>query len=62
VVSDDPGYRGERGLLADVLARRGQWDDHDFVLSGSPAMLRATVAALHARGVPAARLHHDPYD
>lgn len=62
VVSDDPGYQGERGLLADVLARRGQWDDHDFVLSGSPAMLRATVAALHGRGVPAARIHHDPYD
>ncbi|BCJ38488.1 flavohemoprotein [Actinocatenispora thailandica] len=62
VVSHDTGYRGERGLLADVLARRGSWADHDFVLSGSPAMLRSTVAALRALGVPAARIQHDPYD
>jgi len=62
VVSDDPGFHGERGLLADALARRGPWREHDFVLSGSPAMLCATVAALRAQGVPADRIRHDPYD
>jgi NAD(P)H-flavin reductase len=29
VVSDDPSFNGERGLLPDAVARAGSWTDHD---------------------------------
>lgn len=58
-VVGDAAYDGEVGTLADVLARRAPWDGHDFVLSGSPAMLRATLAMLAALGVPPARVRYD---
>ena len=33
----------ERGTLADVVTRYGAWADHDVLVCGSPAMIRATV-------------------
>ncbi|GAA4199320.1 globin domain-containing protein [Actinocatenispora rupis] len=62
VVSGDPTYDGETGTLCDVLARRAPWDDHDFVLSGSPAMTRAALRVLGALGVPLARVRYDPFE
>jgi NAD(P)H-flavin reductase/hemoglobin-like flavoprotein len=58
-VVGDPAYEGEVGTLADVVARRAPWNDHDFVLAGSPSMLRATLAVLGALAVPAARVRYD---
>ena len=59
VVSDDPSFNGERGLLPDAVARAGAWTDHDVVVCGSPDMTRATVNRLTAIGVPADRMTYD---
>lgn len=59
VVSEDPYFNGERGLLPDVVARHGSWPDHDALVCGSPAMTRATVNRLTSLGVPADRLKYD---
>jgi NAD(P)H-flavin reductase/hemoglobin-like flavoprotein len=59
VVSDDPTFAGERGLLPDVVARRGSWTDHDVVICGSPAMTRATHDRLVAGGVAPQRISFD---
>ncbi len=59
VVSDDPSFSGEQGLLADAVARRGTWAEYDVFVAGSPAMTRATVARLRSLGVPAERVRHD---
>ncbi len=59
VVSDDPSFNGERGLLPDAVARAGSWTDHDIVVCGSPDMTRATVNRLTAIGVPADRMTYD---
>jgi NAD(P)H-flavin reductase/hemoglobin-like flavoprotein len=61
-VSDDPGYPGQRGLVSDVTAQHGQWAQHQVYVSGSPPMIRATVAALRARQVPLNRILYDPFD
>jgi NAD(P)H-flavin reductase/hemoglobin-like flavoprotein len=62
VVSDDPAYPGRRGLVSDVAASAGDWTGHHVRVSGSPAMIRATVAALRARQVPLERIGWDPYE
>jgi NAD(P)H-flavin reductase len=59
VVSDDPSFNGERGLLPDAVARAGSWTQHDVVVCGSPDMTRATVNRLTAIGVPADRMTYD---
>jgi NAD(P)H-flavin reductase/hemoglobin-like flavoprotein len=61
-VSDDPGYPGRRGRIGDVAAGHRNWAGHQILVSGSPAMIGATAAALHARGVPPAEIRYDPYD
>ncbi|HEV2088850.1 MAG TPA: globin domain-containing protein [Cryptosporangiaceae bacterium] len=60
--SDDPTWSGEHGTLPDLLERYGPWAAHDAYASGSPAMLRATVARYRALGVPAERIRHDVFD
>ncbi|MGH8970131.1 MAG: globin domain-containing protein [Actinomycetes bacterium] len=59
VVSEDPGFGGERGLLPDVIARHGDWADHDVFVCGSPDMSRATISRLGELGVPADRVRYD---
>jgi NAD(P)H-flavin reductase/hemoglobin-like flavoprotein len=59
VVSEDPTFNGERGLLPDVVARHGTWTDHDVLICGSPAMTRATHDRLTSQGVPADRIRYD---
>lgn len=58
-VSDDPSFNGEQGLLPDVVARQGWWQEHDVFISGSPAMTRATVSRLLSLGVPSELLRYD---
>ena len=55
VVSQDPGFAGERGTVADALARHGTWRDHDAYVCGSDAMVTATVSRLAALGISAER-------
>ncbi|WP_280700303.1 globin domain-containing protein [Kitasatospora sp. GP82] len=67
VVSTDPGGggpggtggRAEAGELPAAVLRRGPWSGRRAYLSGPPAMVRRTAAALLRSGVPQAAVHHD---
>ncbi|MGE7434986.1 globin domain-containing protein [Kitasatospora sp. NPDC001175] len=60
VLSQESGGAGaESGELPDAIARRGPWSGHAAYLSGPPAMVRRTAAALRRSGVLAERIHHD---
>jgi NAD(P)H-flavin reductase/hemoglobin-like flavoprotein len=61
VVSDDPRFRGEKGLLPDVVAKLGSWTDHDVYVSGPTPMIRATVTRFQELGVPLAQLRYDDF-
>jgi NAD(P)H-flavin reductase/hemoglobin-like flavoprotein len=61
-VSDDPTFIGERGTLAEVVARYGSWAEHDVFLCGSPDMMRATLSRLREIGIPDARIRFDLAD
>jgi NAD(P)H-flavin reductase/hemoglobin-like flavoprotein len=52
VVTGEPGYQGECGPLPDVIARNGNWREHDAYISGPSGMVEATAAQLTAQGVP----------
>ncbi|SFA77372.1 NAD(P)H-flavin reductase [Amycolatopsis marina] len=52
---------GEQGTLAGVAAVRDAWNEHDVLVSGSPGMIRATVARLLSIGIPSARITYDPF-
>ena len=60
-VSDEPGFPGERGLLQDVLARSGNWREHDVYLSGPTPMVEATVTQLTALGVPRSQIRAEDF-
>jgi NAD(P)H-flavin reductase/hemoglobin-like flavoprotein len=57
---DDRGG-AERGTLADVVTRYGAWADHDVLVCGSPAMIRATVSRMLVAGTPLDRIRYDPF-
>ncbi|KAA8970041.1 FAD-binding oxidoreductase [Mycobacterium sp.] len=48
------------GRLPDVVTRYGAWGDRQILICGGPAMVRATKAALIAKGAPPERIQHDP--
>jgi len=50
----------ETGPLPEVVTRYGGWGDRQILVSGGPAMISATRAALIAKGAPAQRIQHDP--
>ena len=62
-VSHEPRFLGECGLLPDVLTRLGAYDDnwtqHEVYLSGSAAMVRATLARLVELEVPMRQIRFD---
>jgi len=60
-VSHEPGFPGERGLLHEVLARSGNWREHDVYASGPTPMVEATVNQLTALGVPQGRIHVEDF-
>ncbi len=57
---DDRGG-AERGTLADVVTRYGAWADHDVLVCGSPAMIRATVSRMLVAGTPLDQIRYDPF-
>ena len=63
VVENDEGAGSgaERGTLADVVTRYGAWADHDVLVCGSPAMIRATVSRMLVAGTPLDRIRYDPF-
>jgi NAD(P)H-flavin reductase len=61
-VSDDPDYPGLRGPISEVAAGYCPWHDHDVLVSGSPAMIRATVRRMRERQVPVHRIRYDPFE
>ncbi|SON59208.1 Phenol hydroxylase P5 protein [Mycobacterium simulans] len=50
----------QTGRLPDVVTKYGGWGDRQILISGGPAMIRATKAALIAKGAPPERIQHDP--
>jgi NAD(P)H-flavin reductase/hemoglobin-like flavoprotein len=61
VENDDEGMGAERGTLADVVTRYGAWKDHDVLVCGSPAMIRATVSRMLVAGTPLEQIRYDPF-
>lgn len=58
--SDDPSYEGERGTVAEVVARYGPWPEHDVFVCGSAPMVRATFDVVANLGITPTRIHCDP--
>jgi NAD(P)H-flavin reductase/hemoglobin-like flavoprotein len=50
----------QTGLLPEVVTRYGNWGDRQILISGGPAMVSATKAALVAKGAPPEKIAHDP--
>ena len=50
----------QTGRLPEVVTRFGGWGDRQILICGGPNMVRATKAALLAKGAPAERIQHDP--
>lgn len=50
----------QTGRLPEVVTRYGGWGDRQILICGGPAMVRATKAALVAKGAPPERIQHDP--
>lgn len=59
VSDDDLPDDAERGLISDVMAKRGPWQEHDVYVCGPPDMVRATRRRLDELEVPPMRIHHD---
>jgi NAD(P)H-flavin reductase len=51
----------EKGTLADVVTRYGDWQDHDVLVSGSPGMIRSTVSRMLVAGTALDRITYDPF-
>ncbi len=65
-VSEDYRFRGERGLLSDVLHRHALehdgWTRHDVFVAGSGPMVANTVGRLLDLGVDERRIRFDSFD
>lgn len=65
-VSEDHRFRGERGILADVLAQHApehdNWTRHDVFVAGSGPMVTGTVRRLLDFGVDQRRVRFDSFD
>jgi NAD(P)H-flavin reductase/hemoglobin-like flavoprotein len=50
----------QTGRLPEVVTKYGGWGDRQILISGGPAMVRATAAALTAKGTAPQLIQHDP--
>ncbi|MDT5347609.1 MAG: hypothetical protein QOH91_896 [Mycobacterium sp.] len=50
----------QTGRLPEVVTKYGGWRDRQILICGGPAMVRATTAALIAKGARPERIQHDP--
>src|SRR5262245_15526150 len=60
-VSNQPRYRGDRGLVADVVGQYGPWSGFDAYVCGPPAMVAATTARLRELGIAPQSIHHEAW-
>jgi propane monooxygenase reductase subunit len=59
---DSNGWRGETGLITDVVDRlESDIAEVDAYVCGPPPMVEAAIALLEARGVPEAHIHFDKF-
>lgn len=62
VLESDPNVDGvEHGTIADVVSRYGAWEGWDVLVSGSPAMIRATVSKMLVAGTTLDNIRYDPF-
>lgn len=62
VLENDPNVDGvEHGTIADVVSRYGAWEGWDVLVSGSPAMIRATVSKMLVAGTTLDHIRYDPF-
>ncbi|GAB3494498.1 globin domain-containing protein [Amycolatopsis cihanbeyliensis] len=62
VVERGSGLPGcEHGTLAEAVTRRGAWPNHDVLVAGSPAMIRATVSRMLVAGTALDQIRYDPF-
>jgi NAD(P)H-flavin reductase len=54
-----PGFG--QGTLAEAVTRYGAWPNHDILVSGSPAMIRATVSRMLVAGSALGQIQYDPF-
>ena len=59
--SEDPTFPGEQGNISAVVARYGPWNEHDFFVSGSGPMVKATLKTLAELGIPSMRIKYDSF-
>lgn len=60
--SDDETFAGEQGNISEVVARYGPWSEHDFFVSGSGQMVKATLRTLSELQVPSMRIRYDTFN
>jgi NAD(P)H-flavin reductase/hemoglobin-like flavoprotein len=59
--SEDPTFPGEQGNISDVVAQYGPWNEHDFFVSGSGPMVKATLKTLAELQIPSIRIKYDSF-
>jgi NAD(P)H-flavin reductase/hemoglobin-like flavoprotein len=60
--NDDETFPGEKGNISDIVARYGPWSEHDFFVSGSGRMVKATLRTLSELQVPSVRIRYDTFN
>jgi NAD(P)H-flavin reductase/hemoglobin-like flavoprotein len=60
-VSAEPGFDGQRGTVADVIAKVFPAPAHDAYVCGSPEMVAATVSRLESVGMPREQIHFEDF-
>ncbi|MCD5347260.1 globin domain-containing protein [Agromyces sp. S2-1-8] len=61
VVSDDPSYPGQKGLVGDAAVAEGVRPDALAMVCGSPAMVKHTLARLRGAGVASGDLRFEQF-
>jgi NAD(P)H-flavin reductase/hemoglobin-like flavoprotein len=61
VTEDGSGPGAEKGTLADVVTRYGNWSDCEVIVSGSPSMERATISRMLVAGTPISQIRYGPF-
>lgn len=52
---------GYQGTLVKAVTTSGKWTEHQILVSGSPEMIRVTIAGLLEDGADLARITYDPF-
>ena len=61
MVSDDPSYPGNRGLVGSVATNSGPWDGRLALVCGGPRMVGHTIEELTNAGLPAGDIRYEEF-